>query len=85
METKLNQEQKLWQPGHECLAKHLHRFKILPSDNCMLCKLPDTVMDSHHLTQCAALKDNDNRDMAALYWDALMVHILTNLMPLEKK
>ena len=37
------------------------------SHTCMLCKLPDTVMDSHHLTQCAALK---YRDMEALYWDA---------------
>ena len=57
--------------GHDSLAKHVHRF------NCMLCTLPDSVMDSHHLTQCAALKDNDSRDMAALYWDAQRRMVLT--------
>ena len=29
------------------------------SHTCMLCRLPDTVMDPHHLTQCVALKDNN--------------------------
>ena len=55
---------------HDYMAKHLHRFNNSPSYNCMLCRLPNTVIDSHHLTQYVALKDNDNRDTAALYWDA---------------
>ena len=63
--------------GHDCLAKHLHWFNILSSDNCMLCRLPDTVMDSHHLTQCAALKENESRDMTALYWDTRRRMVLT--------
>ena len=61
------------QTAHDCLAKH----NILPSDNCMLCRLPDTVMDPHHLTQCAVLKDNNSRDMAALYWDARRRMVIT--------
>ena len=52
--------------GHECLAKHLHLFNILPSANCKLCRLPNTVMDYHHLRQSVVQKDNDSRDMAEL-------------------
>ena len=73
--------------GQDYLEKHLHRFNILPSDNCMLCRLPDTVTDSHHLTQCAALKDNDSRDNISTILGCPKENgsHTTNLMPLEEK
>ena len=57
--------------GHDCLAKH----NILPSDNGMLCRLPDTVccteVQRYGSTILGCPKENGSHT--------------TNLMPLEKK
>ena len=51
--------------GHDCLAKHLNRFGIFGSPNCVLCR--ETVdMDGDHLLKCAVLS---GRDVYARYWN----------------
>ena len=52
--------------GHDCLAKHLYRIKILSSPLCPLCNIQEE-MDTKHLTHCPALKSGH---LWEKYWRA---------------
>lgn len=52
--------------GHDCLAKHLHRFGMAETPFCPLCK-QKVDMDRHHLNQCPALTTVNECDR---YWEA---------------
>jgi len=55
--------------GHDCLAAHLHRIKILSHNYCTTCKLKNTTMDKDHLLVCPKL-DHTSKELSKLYWDA---------------
>jgi len=55
--------------GHDCLAAHLHRIKILSHNYCTICKLQNITMDKDHLLECPKL-DHNSKELAKLYWDA---------------
>ncbi|GFQ87565.1 hypothetical protein TNCT_604571 [Trichonephila clavata] len=57
--------------GHNYLAAHLHRIKVLSSPECQLCSYG--IMNAEHLRACSALdhsKNYQNRifKKAHLYW-----------------
>ena len=54
--------------GHDCLAAHLHKLKILQSYHCVICNQTTTVMNKDHLLKCKKLKNTNN--IVELYWDA---------------
>jgi len=41
---------------HNCVAAHLHRLLILPHPHCILCKDPNSTMDTDHLLQYQAIQ-----------------------------
>jgi ribonuclease HI len=51
--------------GHDCLARHLHRFGLVDSPNCTLCR--SGIMDKNHLKNCTFLTKNTLVDR---YWEA---------------
>ena len=56
--------------GHDCLAEHLNRIGVLPSNLCPICKT--AVMNGKHLLVCPGL-DLDLQscgDVNLLYWKA---------------
>ena len=57
--------------GHNCLAQHLHRIKVLDTDSCTLCN-QDVVLNADHLLKCSALDSNRQQaqDISSLYWEA---------------
>ena len=60
-----------FETGHECLLRHLHQFSILHSDNCTVRHADSTHSDGlSPFETSVALKDNESRDMTALYWDS---------------
>ncbi|VDO14043.1 unnamed protein product [Rodentolepis nana] len=52
--------------GHDCLAKHLHRFGVYTQPTCPLCNLQEA-MEKAHLIRCPALK---TRTESQRYWEA---------------
>ena len=52
--------------GRDCLAQHLHRFKMVPLPFCTLCNLNEE-MDRAHLQKCPALSQQSECDR---YWEA---------------
>jgi len=72
--TKIYSENKQSQifrlsTGHDCLAAHLHRIKILSHNYCTICKLKNTTLDEDHLLVCPKL-DRTPKELSKLYWDA---------------
>jgi hypothetical protein len=68
---KINAENKqsqifLLNAGHECLAAHLHRIKILSHNYCTICNLKNTTMDKDHLLVCPKL-DHTSKELSKLY------------------
>ena len=53
-------------PGHDCLAKHLHRIGILQLPYCTLCKEQEDV-DKTHIMKCSALRRSTEHER---YWEA---------------
>lgn len=62
--------------GHDCLAKHLHRFGISGSPNCILCRRT-VEMDRDHLLECTALS---GRDVYARYWNCRRLMMQLNFL-----
>ena len=59
--------------GHDYLASHLHRIKILPTPECQLCGFQ--TMDVEHIKDCPALDHSIQEEdrlykEARLYWSA---------------
>jgi len=54
--------------GHNSLAAHLHRIKILSHNHCTICKLKNTTMDKDHLLECPKL-DYNSKELSKLYWN----------------
>ena len=55
--------------GHDCLAAHLHRIKILSHNYCTICKLKNATMDKDHHLVCPKL-DHTSKELSKLCWDA---------------
>ena len=55
--------------GHDCLAAHLYRIKVLSYNHCSICKQKNTIMDKVHLLLCPKL-DQTSKELSKLYWDA---------------
>lgn len=58
--------------GHDCLAAHLHRIKLLDSPHCIVCKDTNTIMNKDHLMFCADLQKivGTPFQIAEYYWEA---------------
>jgi len=55
--------------GHDCLAAHLYRIKVLSYNHCSICKQKNTIVDKVHLLLCPKL-DETSKELSKLYWDA---------------
>jgi len=59
--------------GHDCLAAHLYRIKVLSYNHCPICKQKkkkkNTIMDKVHLLLCPKL-DQTSKELSKLYWGA---------------
>jgi hypothetical protein len=58
--------------GHDCLATHRHKIKVYSSDECTLCRIQGTSMNTDHLLNCRKLDSSAQTagDIAKLYLDA---------------
>ena len=56
--------------GHDCLARHLNKLKILPSPFCILCG-DEEEMDEEHLYVCATVSTESN--ITSKYWKARLL------------
>jgi GH24 family phage-related lysozyme (muramidase) len=55
--------------GHNCLAAHLYRIKVLSYNHCLVCKQKNAIMDKAHLLLCPKL-DQTSKELSKLYQDA---------------
>ncbi|PSN54209.1 hypothetical protein C0J52_03564 [Blattella germanica] len=58
--------------GHDCLAAHLYKIKLLDSPHCIVCNNINTIMNKDHLMFCVDLQKivGTPFQIAEYYWEA---------------
>ena len=60
--------------GHDCLAAHLYKIKLLDSPHYIVCKNINTIMNKNHLMFCPDLQKivRTPFQIAEYYWEACL-------------